>query len=294
MSSVKKTILVAGASGLLGSRVCTFYKKQGFQVIVTYRKNQPRIYDSKYKIDLIEKNDLSKIKDSVSLVINCAGYTNIESNELFPEKSWLENVVIPYNLSEFSKLRGAKFLHISTDHFVSLKNTPRIESEKFIAINKYGYSKLEAEKIIINSNPEALIVRTNFFGKGISGSASLLDWVLKQIEYDDEIMGFEDVLFNPVSIEYLVQSIETLLAKNLNGIYNVASTEVLSKFDFIKLVYNVLNKNSKKIVKVSIDSDPNLTIRPKYMALDSSKFELVASQNIPSIYDMLRSELMVL
>ena len=263
-------------------------------MIGTYRKNLPEIYDFKYDVDLTLEADIAKIKDPISLVINCAGFTDIEGNELFPEKSWFENVVIPYNLSEFSKSKGAKFLHISTDHYGSISNTPRNETEKFIAINKYGYSKLEAEKTINKSNPHALIVRTNFFGKSVRNSTSLLDWVLVQIERENEIKGFSDIMFNPISINFLIKSLDTLLDKGFDGVYNVASTEVLSKYDFIQLIFKALNKNSGKIVKASVDSIPLLTTRPKYMVLDSTKFNLATSLYAPSIYDMLRSELMVI
>ena len=294
MGSLDETVLIAGASGLLGSRMCSFFKKQGFKVIVTYRRNEPKIFDTKYQIDLTVRDDFEKIKDSVTLVINCAGYTNIEGNEYFPEKSWLENVVIPQNLSEFSKAKGAKFLHVSTDHYKSLKDVPRNENENFVAINKYGYAKLEAEKIIKNFNPDALIVRTNFFGKSTSGSASLLDWVLAQIESENAIKGFDDVLFSPVSINSLIDSIYSLVAKGLSGVYNVSSKEVVSKFEFIEMIFKILKKDVGKIEKDSIDNSLGLTIRPKYMALDATKFEKEASRKIPNIHDMLISELMVI
>ena len=294
MEITDKVVIIAGASGLLGSRLCSFYKKKGYKVIATYRKNQPEIFDSKYNVDLTVKTEIEEIEDPVSLIINCAGYINIEGNELFPERSWLENVVIPHNLSEFSKMKGAKFVHISTDHFESSKKAPRYEDENFSVVNKYGYSKLEAEKMVSKSNSNALIVRTNFFGRSISGSTSLLDWVLTQIEDENEIKGFTDVFFNPVSINFLIKSIDTLLARDSKGIYNVASRQVISKFDFIEFIYNILNKDCGNIKQTSIDNNQKLAMRPKYMALDATKFESDTEQKVPNILDMLKNELMVI
>jgi dTDP-4-dehydrorhamnose reductase len=41
-------------------------------------------------------------------------------------------------------------------------------NEKIFPVNQYGYAKIEAEKTILNFNQEALVIRSNFFGRSKS------------------------------------------------------------------------------------------------------------------------------
>ena len=293
MKSSKMSVLVSGASGLLGARFCAHYKKQGNFVGALYRSKPPVDFDVKYKIDLLNIDQLSRISESYDLIINCAGFTNVEENEKFPEKSWLGNVVTASNLSDLARNRKVKFVHISTDHFDSHIKSPRNELVDIRPINQYGYAKLEAEKTILFSNQEALIIRSNFFGKSKSGSNSLLDWILKQIKDKKAIQGYSDVYFSPLSIGVLMQSIDQLIDKNLDGIYNLGSRDVVSKLEFIKLVYQHFGVDENLLQDSSIDLNPILAKRPKFMALDSSKYEKDSRLSMPMVEDMLKSELML-
>jgi dTDP-4-dehydrorhamnose reductase len=293
MLNSKISVLVSGGSGLLGSRFCAYHKKQGNFVGAIYRSKVPLDFDIKYKIDLSDKDQLARISENYDLIINCAGFTNVEENEKYPERSWSDNVVVASNLSNFARNRSIKFVHISTDHFDSHIKSPRSELADISPINQYGYAKLEAEKTILYFNQEALIIRSNFFGKSKLSSNSLLDWILNQIQEKRIIKGYSDVYFSPLSIEVLMQSIDELINKNLFGIYNLGSHDVVSKLEFIKLIYQHLGLDSNLLLESSIDLNPALTRRPKFMALDSGKYERDLKLSMPKVEDMLKSELML-
>jgi dTDP-4-dehydrorhamnose reductase len=293
MLNSKMSVLVSGASGLLGSRFCAHYKKQGNFVGAIYRSTLPLDFDTKYEIDLANMNQLAKISESYDLIINCAGFTNVEENEKFPEKSWLDNVVVASNLSDFARSRNIKLIHISTDHFESNIKSPRSEIAEIFPVNQYGYAKLEAEKSILYLNKDALVIRSNFFGKSKSTSNSLLNWILNQIQEKKIIDGYYDVNFSPLSIGALINSIEVLADRNLSGIYNLGSKDVISKFEFVKLIYEHFGVDSNLLSERSIDSNPALIKRPKFMALDSSKYERDSKTSMPKVKDMLESELVL-
>ena len=293
MLNSKKSVLVSGASGLLGSRFCAHYKNQGNFVGAIYRSKTPSNFDIKYKIDLSNRDQLARISESYDLIINCAGFTNVEANEKYPERSWSDNVVVASNLSDFSRSRNIKFVHISTDHFDSEIKCPRSELADIFPVNQYGYAKIEAEKTILNFNQQALVIRSNFFGRSKSSSSSLLDWILNQIQEKRTINGYSDVYFSPLSIEVLIQSIDELVNKNLFGIYNLGSHDVVSKLDFIKFIYQHLGIDNNLLLESSIEFNAALTKRPKFMALDSGKYERDSKLSMPKVQDMLKSELML-
>jgi dTDP-4-dehydrorhamnose reductase len=287
------SVLISGSSGLLGSRFCAHYKKQGNFVGAIYRSNPPLDFDVKYKIDLANTKQVSSICESYDLVINCAGFINVEENEKLPEKSWLDNVVAANNLSDFARSRNIKFVHISTDHFESHIKSPRSEIADIRPVNQYGYAKLEAEKTILYFNHDALIIRSNFFGKSRLASGSLFDWILNQIQDKKIIRGYSDIFFSPLSIRVLMQSVDELIEKNLFGIYNLGSQDVVSKLEFIKLVHQCLGVNNDLLLESTSDSNPELVKRPKFMALDSGKYERDLKLSLPKVEDMLKSELML-
>ena len=293
MNPSDKTVLITGSAGLLGSKLASLYKKNGYFVGAIYRTTEPKNYDIKYKIDLSKNDELLAIKHHFQIIINCAGFTDVNENERFPEKSWIENVVASNNVSEFARKYKAKFVHISTDHYSSNENLNRNETTSVYPVNQYGYAKLEAEKIILRKNKDALIIRSNFFGKNSIKGNSLLEWILNKIESNEPIFGFDDVFFNPVSIDYLFDAINKLLENSAKGIYNIGSKDAISKYNFIKLVYDNLGTTQTKLIKSNSIENASFVKRPKFMALNCSKFEEATHSKVPDLSELLRSELMI-
>jgi dTDP-4-dehydrorhamnose reductase len=293
MNLSDKTVLITGSAGLLGSKLASLYKNNGYFVGATYRTTEPKNYDIKYKIDLSNNDELLAIEQRFQIIINCAGFTDVNENERLPEKSWLENVVASNNVSEFARKYKSKFVHISTDHFSSNENLNRNENTSVYPVNQYGYAKLEAEKIILRNNENALIIRSNFFGKNSTKGNSLLEWILNKISSKEPIFGFEDVFFNPVSIDYLFYAINQLLDNSAEGIYNIGSKEAISKYNFIKLVFEILGTTQAELIKSNSMENTRSVKRPKFMALNCSKFEAVTNTKAPDLSELLRSELMI-
>ena len=189
--------LIIGATGLLGSIIYKRFQCSN-QVFGTYFRSTG-ISDS--NLHFLDASDLSRlsgiIRDmSPSVIINCMGLTSVELCEMRPEASWKLNAEIPMRLAQISSLTGARLIHISTDHYASKNNKPRTESETVTPINQYGHSKLQAERFILEYNSNALILRTNFFGYARGEGKSLLNFALKALDSDKEIVGFTDVFFH--------------------------------------------------------------------------------------------------
>jgi dTDP-4-dehydrorhamnose reductase len=169
----------------------------------------------------------------------------------------------------------------------------RDETATMTPVNQYGYTKLEAEKTIAKNNKESLIIRSNFFGKNSMNDNSLLEWILKEIKNKKDIRGYEDIFFNPVSIDYLFKAINILIKNSAVGIYNIGSHEAISKFNFIKLVIEILGNTDSKLINSISPVDSSSVKRPKFMALDCSKFEAATHTKAPDLSELLRIELMI-
>lgn len=224
-----------------------------------------------------------KIKDlSPDIILNSAACTDLEFCEKKPDKTLYANVILPSILAAISSELRIRFIHISTDHLY--KNIRSFKNENYLTskVNNYGDQKIQAENLIIKNNPLALIIRTNFFSHAIN-SDQLIYKIINAIKKNEKITLFNDYFFTPIYSKYLAKIISFLIKKNYNGIFNVVSSERVSKYDFGKL----LLKNPKEAKKFFIEGKlKDADLYPKRcsdLSLSNLKLNKKIKFKIPSL-----------
>jgi len=288
----KPRYLILGASGLLGSRVFENLK-DNFETFGTFHNSATNQTEYMQRIDLANSDDVKNLVERIkpSHIVNCAGLTNVEKCELLPEASWKLNAEIPFRLAKLTSELDIRFIHISTDHFASIKNSPRGESDILYGINQYGFTKIMAEKLILRENPKSLILRTNFFGTSDLKRESLLGFAIERIRSGKLIEGFDDVIFSPVGMGQICQFLRSSQITNAIGILNFASNMPLSKYEFMVLVAKVMGMPKAKIARSSINTSSLTAKRPSYLALDSYKLNQELHFALPRIEEMIHLEI---
>ena len=286
-------ILIVGGSGLLGSSLARFFKSK-FQTYLTYFRSKPTENNSRVIfLDATHIENIIKIIQEIqpTLVINAAGFSNVEACEKLPEKTFLINSFLAFNLAEVTFRNSIKFIHISTDHFTSEENTARKESVEFTPLNQYGYSKFLAEKYVQTYNPNSIIIRTNFFGFNQS-SNSFLSNIYNNLISNQEIYGFVDVFFTPISTSSLSEIVNELLFVDFRGIINVCGVQEVSKLNFVEMVCSQLRKPKSLIKPKNSTEISERVIRPNYLSLDISLLKsLLPNYRFKSLLDMIKEEL---
>jgi dTDP-4-dehydrorhamnose reductase len=280
------SILVFGYNGNLGGRlIASQFKNHRF-----ISRSEIEKYLGKLKLDVMEFSQLDSILNffNPDVVINCAGISDVEYCELNSEHCKLVNMVAPTVISDLTKKRGIKLVHISTDHFLSKETNLRDEDCTYFATNIYGYSKLNADLQIQRYNKDALIIRTNFFGYGRN---NLVKWAIDKVDRNETLDGFIDISFNPVSIGYLCHAIESLLNCNASGILNVTSDESITKYSFLSMVARAYSRKEISINKIKASDKKLNAVRPGDMALLNKKFKVTTESVIPVIADMIQHEI---
>lgn len=289
---MKPKVLVVGASGLLGASLVRNLEGE-FEVHGTYLRNKPSGISNIYCLDTSNDKELETLFriHSFDFVINCSGLTSVDECEKRPEASWILNGYVPAKIASLLESSSGFFINISTDHFYSVDLHPRTETEEVRAINQYGYSKLFAEEAVLSINPSSALIRTNFFGLGKRNGASLLDLAKRAIEKNESLIGFTDVEFSPIGTSYLSSALSKFLRNPQSGIWNISSSEVITKHEFLKLVTKALNEDPSRILKGRIAEQTSLALRPSYLALNPSKFSKYFDTIAPSIEEMISAEL---
>jgi dTDP-4-dehydrorhamnose reductase len=246
------TVLILGASGLIGSTIARFLQKQvGFEVHAASRNCPLKKYFHAHNCDMSYEG-LKKLLEEIrpAFVINCVGLTKhlasaTSDSYLFP------NILVPLSLKRLKSYYSFSFVQVSSDCVFSGSNAPYTDAAQPDALDNYGATKAVAETIL---EVDAMILRTSTVGHEHTSNHGLLDWFLSQ---SGPVDGYKKAFFNGVTTLTLAKLIHNLISSKdgfQTGIYNVAS-ERISKYDFLSLVREVYDVKNVIIPeeKTSID-----------------------------------------
>lgn len=277
-------ILITGGSGLLALNLASYFR-QSHQVTLG-------LHHSRVALNQVKSLPLPTSPDALcaliqqhgfNLVVHAAGMTDVDACEKNPEEAQKINAYLSRDVATACCAAGAKLVHISTDHLFNGLEPKRDELALTSPLNEYARSKLLAEQLVMEACPDALVIRTNFFGWGHPKRRSFSDWIIDSMRQEKSINLFKDVYFSPILISALAEQLARLLQMNASGIFNVVSDERLSKSEFGLKLCSAFGFNPALIHEVSVDSVALSAIRPKDMSLDNTKLKRATSSTIPSL-----------
>ena len=283
--SLKPSILLTGGSGLLA--VNWFYSKNN-EYSVYLGLNERKIHpDNSHvlSLDFFSEESLMKQIETVgpSVVIHTAGLTSVEKCENNPELAFHINVELSSMVANVTKRLGIRLIHISTDHLFEGNSSMLSEEEPTQAINVYGMTKALAESKIEEINPEALIIRTNFYAWGTSYRKSFSDYIIESLRSKDLLSLFDDVYYTPILAENLINTVHELLGKNEKGIFNIVSDDRISKYDFGILIAEEFGLDKSYIKRCSLINKSNLVRRPYDMSLSNQKVKELLGKSLGTV-----------
>lgn len=278
-------ILILGGTGLLGSFLNHYFLKKKKKVFSTGYKKK-----SKYYLNLFNQNNILKFFNLIkpNIIINCAGQTNVEKciNDFY--FGYKGNTLIVKNVvSAIKKLKyKPHFIHFSTDQVYNNNNKKRKSSEYQVNLtNNYSVTKylgeLEAKKI-----SKSTIIRSNFFGKSfLKKRKTFSDYIIYNLSKKNKIKIPNNIVYNPVSLNYIAEILELIILKKKTGIYNLGSKDNLSKFNFGMLIQKKNSLPSNLIIAYKSIYKKNR--RPLNTSVSTSKIEKSLRIKVPFIKDMI-------
>ena len=286
-----KKVVFFGGSGLLAVNWAKkIYRDYEVYLIMHKRKIQfPEVKVIHFNEDFEASYTHFILTLKPDLIVNCAALTNVDFCESNPLMASEINTALPKKLALIAKKVEAKFVQISTDHLFDGKNQIYSEEDPVSPINQYAKTKAAAEKEVLSIDENALIVRTNFYGWGLSYRKSFSDFILEGLRNNTDLQLFNDVYYSPIYIGELIRLIHLAIEKNCVGIYNIVGSEVISKYDFGIAIAEVFNLSNESIFTSSIDTKKDLVKRPKNMALDNGKLLKKLNQPILTLKEQLIS-----
>lgn len=173
-------VLITGGSGLLALNWACCMRASHEVILARHSRKITLDGVSVVSLDLESDATLTKQLEIVrpSLVVHTAGLTSVDLCEQQPAAAMHANAELARNVALATRRLNIKLIHISTDHLFSGSRSRYTETDPPAPLNVYGRTKLQAEQWVTQENPEALLVRTNFFGWGHRYRQSFSDWII--------------------------------------------------------------------------------------------------------------------
>lgn len=214
-----------------------------------------------------------------SAIINAAAYTAVDNAEDDEDTAYSINAIAAGKLAQSARTLGVPFIHISTDYvFDGEKQTPYTEGDTPNPTGAYGRTKLAGEKLVMDANPNAVIMRTAWvyspFGKNFLKT-------MINLAGRDSLGVVADQFGNPTyapdiarGILDCLQFINSAKDNSVGGIYHMTGSGSASWHEFAETVFDIAGKYGlgKPTVNAITTADyPTPAKRPASSRLNCTK-----------------------
>ena len=296
---IKKRILIIGSNGMLGQRLTGYFSRmENIELKCSSVETESYIKNVDYcQVDITQKNFVKRlILDFFpDVVINAAAFTNVDQSETKKELAWKINVNGTENIALYCWTTDAHLIHLSTDYIFDGKSGPYSEDDKPNPICYYGRTKFASENSIRSSGVRFTIIRTNIlYGITKFGRPDFVKWVIDSLINEKIIKIVTDQIGNPTYIDDLIVGINKIIEFKKEGVFNIAGKELISRFDFTKLIASFFNLNQKLIHPIITKELNQPAARPLKSCLLTLKAQLELGYSASSYlesFDYIKKEL---
>jgi dTDP-4-dehydrorhamnose reductase len=205
-------IVIVGTGGRLGAALAREFKKYDLTTV------------NREQLDLSDLDDLStKLRPMVfDVLINAAGFTNVDACETERDRAFLINAEAPGLLAKICDAKHAKLIHFSTDYvFDGEKRTPYTEEDEANPISFYGESKLIGEQNVLAAGDHHLVVRVSWvFGPD---RPSFIDAIIRRAQENEKVDAIADKFSTPTYTHDVAQMLPQFFRTVEGGIVHFAN-----------------------------------------------------------------------
>ena len=276
-------LLITGASGLLGINLALEAMRE-HEVIGVDRGRLQFAPFQVIKTNFFNSRAFEPMLDSTQpdWVINCAALANLDESEKHPDQAKILNVDLPRELASACAKRNTKFIHLSTDAvFDGTKEGMYTEEDEPTPPGIYSQTKLNGERAVQQVNPQAIIARVNFYGWSLGAKRSLPEFFINNLSEGRNVNGFTDVIFCPMWVNHLAQTLIAMLEKDLHGLYHVVGAQPMNKYQFGVEVARKFGLRESLITPQSVERSSLTAKRSHNLWLSIHKLSTDLGRSIP-------------
>ena len=267
-------LLVTGASGLFGTKLCELATQKSWEVHSAHVQHKPP-YGIPVRFDVSDRKAAEEVFRHVKpeVVVHSAAMTDVDRCESEKALAWRTNVEGTLNIAKNCKQHGTFLLYISTDYVFDGKREKHTETEPSNPINYYGLTKLKGEETVKNLLETCCIARTSvvYGANPAAGKVNFALWLMERLKRKEKTNVVIDQWNSPTLNTNLAKMILEIIEKRLTGIFHLAGATRLNRYDFARNLAEIFNLETDLITPVESTKIPWIAKRPRDSSLNVDK-----------------------
>jgi dTDP-4-dehydrorhamnose reductase len=221
-------VWITGAGGLIGNALVQAAPRHApsWRVIALTRSD----------LDLTDHDAVAARfqSDRPQLVIHCAALSRSPICEAQPDLARQLNVEVPARLAELAA--GIPFVLLSSDLVFDGRAGGYTENAQPNPLSVYGHTKAVAESTVLR-NPLHTVIRTSLNGgSSPTGDRGFNEEMRRAWQQGRTLRLFIDEFRNPIPAVVTARAIWELMALPSPGVYHIAGSQRLSRWDLGRLI----------------------------------------------------------
>ncbi len=257
-----RPLLITGASGTLGRAFARFCDLRGLPCRLLSRAD----------MDIADAASVAAALERWQpwAVVNTAGFVRVDDAERDP-RQWRDNLIGPAILAQECGQRGIRLMTFSSDLvFDGGKGAPYVESDAPAPLNAYGRAKLEAERLVLDHAPDALVVRTAaFFGPW--DPHNFVAQALERLRRGERWHAAQDQVVSPTYVPDLAQASLDLLVDGERGLWHLSNQGQVSWQRFAEMAAEAAGLDTALVQGLPTSALSLVARRPAYSVLASER-----------------------
>jgi dTDP-4-dehydrorhamnose reductase len=279
-------LVVTGASGLLGASVQRSAVELGWETVGLCHCHA--IQDPALRVATVDLTDGTATRELLfelrpEAIVHCAAAANVDWCEDHPEQAEAINVQASAAVASIAATLNARLIYVSTDSVFDGKKSHYAETDEPAPVNIYARTKLAGERETLRRSASATVVRVNIYGWNAQNKQSLAEWVLGLLDEGSDVPGFTDVFFTPILVNDLAPILLTMLQQKLSGLYHIAGSERISKFEFARRVAAAFGFDSARVKPCQVKDRSLRATRPLDVSLNTKKITAALGCSMPDV-----------
>ncbi|HEX8499393.1 MAG TPA: sugar nucleotide-binding protein [Pyrinomonadaceae bacterium] len=264
MGGAARPLLIAGATGTLGAAFARVAESRALPFRLLTRR----------EMDIADAGSVERALEESGAwaVVNAAGYVRVDDAEREAAACRRENATGAGVLAAACARRGVPLVTFSSDLVFDGRGRaePYLESDAVAPLGVYGRSKAEAERLVLEAWPSALVVRTSaFFGPW--DEYNFLHAALGALSRGEEFHAADDSVVSPTYVPELAHACLDLLIDGERGVWHLANGGAVTWAEFARRAARLAGLDAGLVVGRTARELGLLAPRPAYSALGSER-----------------------
>lgn len=246
----KSSIILTGATGLVGSRFVELYSD---------------LFDI-HNLDLATGVDITNpaaveafiTAHPASTLIHLAAFTDTAKAESEAGNQdgicYRVNVMGTENIARSCKVHNIFMIQVSTDFvFDGTKTEPYLESDLRSPLGWYGTTKALAEEAVEKSGAKYAITRISYpYRANFANKPDIIQKIIDGLKNNNLSPRFSDTTITPTFVDDIARGFASLIDSQLSGVYHLVGDTSLSPYQLAVMVATAYGYDPKLVVASSL------------------------------------------